>query len=132
MKAKLTADHFHNLTWVDVDTNAGTIYLGGTAATEAQKARASELAQNVAGVKKVVNNIQVKSGSTSTASSASPGAFQGRHSMSGEVTSVNRNNGHLTLKTGEGSLMLHSRPAALANVKSGNRVTVEPGVRPGE
>jgi hypothetical protein len=47
VKTKLTADRLQNLGWVDVDTNTGVVYLGGTANTEAQKKRAGEIAAQV-------------------------------------------------------------------------------------
>jgi hypothetical protein len=148
VKTKLAADQLHNLTWVDVDTNDGTVYLTGTATTEAQKARATEIARQVTGVNKVVNNIQVRASEQASSSrragsgtqardmdasstpAASPGEFSGMHTMSGQVTSVDHSNGHLTLKTDEGNLMLHFPPSALSNVKQGDRMTVELGIRP--
>lgn len=46
---------------VDVTSGGeGTIILSGTAATENEKGQAQVVAQNVAGVKKVTNNIMVK------------------------------------------------------------------------
>jgi hypothetical protein len=132
VKTKLAADQLHNLTWVDVDTSDGTVYLSGTATTEAQKARATDIARSVGGVKQVVNNIQVKPATASNAASASPGAFQGRHTMTGQVTGVDHGNGHLTLRTDEGDLRLHFPPSALTNVKPGDQVSVELGLRPGQ
>jgi hyperosmotically inducible periplasmic protein len=146
VKAKLTADRLQNLTWVDVDTNDGTVYLTGTATTDAQKLRATEIAQQVTGVKKVVNNIQVRpaeqAGATTHGSSsqqarsdetmpaASPGDFSGQHTITGQVTSVDHANGHLALKTDHGDLMLHFPPQALNNVKQGDRIAVDLALRP--
>jgi hypothetical protein len=132
VKARLAADQLQNLTWVDVDTSDGTVYLSGTAATEAQKTRATQIARGADGVKKVVNNIQVSRATSSAAAAASPGGFQGQHTMTGEVTRVDHGNGHLTLRTNEGDLMLHFPPSALTNVKPGDRVSVELGLRPGQ
>jgi hyperosmotically inducible protein len=134
VKTKLTADTLHNLTWVDVDTNDGVVYLTGTANSEAQKSRATEIARSVTGVKRVVNNIDVRpaaaSSSDADAVAASPGNFMGQHTMIGQVTSIDHNDGHLTLKTDEGTLRLHFPPSSLSNVQSGDRVSVELGIRP--
>jgi len=120
---------------VDVDTNDGVVYLTGTTNSQMQKARATEVAQKVAEVKRVVNNIQVQpaaDGPTASngAAATSPGDFTGRHTMSGQVVNVDHNNGHLTMKTDEGNLMLHFPPSSLTNVNPGDRVTVQLGIRP--
>jgi hypothetical protein len=135
VKAKLTANTLHNLTWVDVDTNNGVVYLTGTASNAADKAHATEIARGVSGVKTVVNNIQVTPAArsaaiSSDAAAASHGEFMGQHTMSGQVTSVDHSNGHLTPKTDEGDLMLDFSPASLTNIKPGDRVAVELGIRP--
>ena len=147
VKARLTADQLQNLTWVDVDTSDGTVYLSGTAATEAQKSRATEIARDVKGVQRVVNNIQVqaRTGATaesrpatgqaramegSTAASPATGSMSGPNVMVGEVVNVDHGTGRLTLRTGEGDMMLRFPPAAVAGVQQGDRVGVEL-VRPG-
>jgi len=71
-----------------------------------------------------------KSGGYSSEPSAMPGAagagdFEGRHTMSGEVTKIDQKKGQLTLKTSDGNLELHFPPSALENVKKGDRVSVE-------
>jgi hyperosmotically inducible periplasmic protein len=146
VKTKLAADKLQNLTWVDVDTNDGTVYLSGMAATAEQRARAEDIAQSVEGVKRVVNNIQVSSraassGQTSPGTmgaqsghqqsvSASPAVgLAGRHMMTGEVTSIDHNTGQVSLRTSEADLRLHFPPPAIANVKEGDRMTVELGIR---
>jgi hyperosmotically inducible protein len=45
---------------VEVKTYAGVVQLSGFVATEDQKRRAGEIAQNTPGVSKVVNNISLK------------------------------------------------------------------------
>jgi hypothetical protein len=70
-----------------------------------------------------------KSGDRSSPS-AMPGAvgagdYEGRHTMSGEVTKIDQRKGHITLKTEEGNLELHFPANALQNVKKGDRVSVE-------
>ena len=62
VKANLVADKASNLTRIDVDTNNGIVYLNGTVDSPQQKARAEQLAGQVQGVKKVVNNLQIARG----------------------------------------------------------------------
>lgn len=62
VKANLVADKAANLTRIDVDTNGGVVYLNGTVESAQQKARAEQLARQIQGVKKVVNNLQVARG----------------------------------------------------------------------
>jgi hyperosmotically inducible protein len=60
VKSKLAAEKVATLTKVDVDTNKGTVYLTGNVENPAIKARATELARQVAGVREVVNNLKVQ------------------------------------------------------------------------
>ena len=60
VKTKLAAEKPATLTKVDVDTNKGTVYLTGNVENPAIKARATELAQQVAGVREVVNNLKIQ------------------------------------------------------------------------
>ncbi len=53
------------------------------------------------------------------------GDFTGRHTMEGEVTRIDQNKGTVSVKTAEGTLDLHFPPSALANIKKGDRVSVE-------
>ena len=62
VKANLVAEKASNLTRIDVDTNNGIVYLNGTVHSPQEKARAEQLALQVQGVKKVVNNLQVARG----------------------------------------------------------------------
>src|SRR5262249_22050466 len=76
-----------------------------------------------------------KAGDKASSPSASPstaagGDFVARHTMTGEVTRVDSNKGHLTLKTAEGNLDLRFPPSSLSNVKKGDRVTVELAMKP--
>jgi hypothetical protein len=57
------------------------------------------------------------------------GDMMGRHSMDGQVTKVDAKKGWLDVKTPEGSMKLHFPPSALANVKKGDSVTVELGLK---
>jgi hyperosmotically inducible periplasmic protein len=70
VKTKLVRDRVQNLTWVNVDAKDGVVYLTGNAETAAQKARATELAQETNGVKRVVNDIVVNSARTDSASAS--------------------------------------------------------------
>jgi hyperosmotically inducible protein len=60
VKTKLAAEKPATLTKVDVDTNKGTVYLTGNVQNATIKARATELARSVSGVREVVNNLQVQ------------------------------------------------------------------------
>ena len=60
VKTKLAGDKLSSLTRVDVDSTNGTVSLNGVVESSDQKARAQELASQVSGVKKVVNNLQVQ------------------------------------------------------------------------
>ncbi len=62
VKTKLAAEKLGTLTRVDVDTNQGTVYLTGTVENPDIKQRATEIAQQVSGVRQVVNNLQVQTG----------------------------------------------------------------------
>jgi hyperosmotically inducible protein len=59
VKSKLAAERLASLTRIDVDTERGTVYLNGNVDNAASKTRAEELANQVSGVRKVVNNLQV-------------------------------------------------------------------------
>ena len=52
-----------------------------------------------------------------------------RHSMEGTVTKVDAKKGWIDVKTSEGSMKLHYPPSVLQNVKKGDRVTVELGLK---
>lgn len=60
VKTKLAGDKLSTLTRVDVDTNNGTVALNGVVESAEERARAQELASQVSGVNKVVNNLQVQ------------------------------------------------------------------------
>ena len=62
VKSKLAAERLATLTRIDVDTERGTVYLNGNVDTAASKSRAEELVNQVSGVRKVVNNLQVQVG----------------------------------------------------------------------
>ena len=60
VKTKLSGDKLANLTRIDVDTYNGVVSLNGVVSTPQEKERAEEIARSVDGVKKVVNNLQVR------------------------------------------------------------------------
>jgi hyperosmotically inducible periplasmic protein len=60
VKTKLASDKLSSLTRVDVDTNNGIVSLNGVVESSEQRARAQELASQVSGVNRVVNNLQVQ------------------------------------------------------------------------
>ena len=60
VKSKLAAEKVATLTKVDVDTNKGTVYLTGNVENAAIKARATDLARQVAGVREGVNNLKIQ------------------------------------------------------------------------
>jgi hyperosmotically inducible protein len=60
VKTKLAEDKVSSLTRVDVDTNNGVVSLNGVVESPDQKARAQDIASEVKGVHRVVNNLQVQ------------------------------------------------------------------------
>jgi len=153
VKTKLVKDRLQNLTWVDVDAKDGVVYLTGNAQTAAQKARATELAQETRGVTRVVNDIVVNNGaeaasaparparatsssssasSSARASTAAPAASPATSSsraaagtISGEVVTVDHGSGNVTLRMAGGSdLQLRLPPTSVQSVKPGDRLSV--------
>jgi hypothetical protein len=57
------------------------------------------------------------------------GETMGHHTMEGQVTKVDAKKGWIDVKTSEGSMKLHFPPEALANVKKGDSVSVELGLK---
>ena len=53
----------------------------------------------------------------------------GTYKTDGQVTKVDAKKGWVDVKTSEGSMKLHFPPSALANVKKGDSVTVELGIK---
>jgi hypothetical protein len=58
VKSKLVADKASSLVKVNVETNQGVVELKGTVDSERTKQRATDLARQVEGVRKVVNNLK--------------------------------------------------------------------------
>lgn len=152
VKTKLVRDRLQNLTWVGVDAKNGVVYLTGNVESAAEKARATELAQETSGVKRVVNDLVVTSPTPQTASvparpasaSATAGASSSARSsattpaaspatssaraasgtISGEVVTVDEGTGSVTLRTGSGEMQLRLPPSSVRNVKPGDRLSV--------
>jgi hyperosmotically inducible protein len=60
VKAKLAGEKASTLTRIDVDTVRGVVHLGGVVDTDAERARAAQLAAQVGGVRNVINDLQVR------------------------------------------------------------------------
>ena len=60
VKTRLAQEKGATLTRVQVDTNRGVVQLSGVVDSTTDRIRAEEVARRVGGVKKVVNNLQVK------------------------------------------------------------------------
>jgi len=56
---------------------------------------------------------------------SAPDAAMARHTMEGQVTSVNPDKGQLHVKTTEGRMLLHFPTSALQSVRKGDSVTIE-------
>ena len=64
VKAKLTGEHFSNLTNIDVNVTHGVVTLVGEVSSEKIKAEAEAEARSVKGVKSVKNNLTVSPGNS--------------------------------------------------------------------
>ena len=64
-----------------------------------------------------------------SAQAPKPAADMDRHTMDGQVTKVDAKKGWIDVKTADGSMKLHFPPEALANVKKGDSVSVELGIK---
>lgn len=64
VQGKLTTDKLSNFSRINVDTERGIVTLNGVVQSAEEQSRAEELAQQVEGVTKVNNNLQVQSTST--------------------------------------------------------------------
>ena len=60
VKTQLASDKLVTLTRVGVETNNGIVYLTGEVETAEQRSHIGSLASQVKGVKRVVNNLQVR------------------------------------------------------------------------
>jgi hypothetical protein len=137
VKSKLVAARPGNFSTIDVDTTNGVVRLAGTVPTASDRAEAERLAQGTNGVQRVVNELRVETraaGGTAhdtTAASPDTAGFRGRHTMTGQVTSIDTSSGEVGLQTDHGPLRLHFPPASLSGVRRGDTLTVELAMRPG-
>jgi hyperosmotically inducible periplasmic protein len=60
VQMKLSRDRLSNFPRIDVDTERGVVNLSGVVETEAQRVQAARLAQQVEGVVKVNNNLEIQ------------------------------------------------------------------------
>jgi osmotically-inducible protein OsmY len=60
VKTRLLADKWIGATGIDVSTKNGAVTLSGTIASQQQKARATKIARETAGVRGVANRLQIK------------------------------------------------------------------------
>ncbi|MGE5386871.1 MAG: BON domain-containing protein [Betaproteobacteria bacterium] len=81
VKARFAEDQQVSALRINVETLKGTVQLSGFAATEAEKARAAQLARGVAGVTDVRNDIVVR-GSASAGATSSGKTAEGSGSTS--------------------------------------------------
>lgn len=142
VKSKLTADALRNLTWVDVDTSGGVVYLTGNTSSAEAKARATEIAMQTRGVRHVYNDLQVNGrmtaadmrsgaaarnarGTAAPAASPAATARAGVPSMTGEVVQLDQGTGSVTLRMADGNTAeLRLPPGSLQNVSMGDRLSI--------
>lgn len=60
VKARLASDQMGTVTRIDVETTRGTVHLNGVVDNAEDKERVERLAGSVEGVKRIVNNLQVR------------------------------------------------------------------------
>jgi len=102
-------------------SSGGSSATTGSPATGTDKSRAEEPKSS---------SPSASPSTTSNPSTMASGDFTGRHTMEGEVVSIDQKKGHLKLKTAEGNMDLHFPPSALSNVKKGDRIAVELAMKP--
>jgi hypothetical protein len=64
-----------------------------------------------------------------SAQAPKPAGDMDRHTMDGQVTKVDAKKGWIDVKTADGSMKLLFPPEALANVKKGDSVSIELGLK---
>ena len=110
VQTKLTSDRLSNFSRIDVDTERGVVYLSGVVETEAQRAQAAHLAQQVNGVVRVNNNLQIKN---------RPAAGKASHSTQSEGL----NPGHGTRPSGVRGSTRNGLPRARGSCHPGRSLT---------
>jgi hypothetical protein len=71
-----------------------------------------------------ITAIVLASTGSAVAQTRAAGDMMGRHSIEGEVTSVDAKKGWVHLKTSEGTMIVHFPPSTLEHVKKGDTMTV--------
>lgn len=71
-----------------------------------------------------------KTGASASGGQGGAAKIEGKHTMSGTVTDIDKKTGIVGLKTAEGDLKLHFPPKSLANVKEGEELQVQMGFSP--
>lgn len=130
VKSKLVADRLANLTSVGVETVNGVTYLTGIVDTPEQRLRAEQFAWDVSGVRQVVNNIQVQRPSVVVAPSASPAATSPRHAIVGTVSAVDVARSQVTVTSGRELLLLQLPASVVRDLRPGDQISLDVGVRP--
>jgi hyperosmotically inducible protein len=129
VKTKLVRDRLQNLTWVNVDAKNGVVYLTGNVETAAQKARATELAEETRGVTRVVNDIVVNT-SPATASAparTAPAASATSRPAPPAATSSNASATARSSATSPAASPATTTSSAASGTISGEVVTVDQG-----
>jgi hypothetical protein len=76
-----------------------------------------------------IGTLLVGASAVSAQRAGAPMEMKGHHSMEGEVTKVDAKKGWVDVKTSEGTLIMHFPPDALTDVKKGDSVTVDLGIK---
>lgn len=132
VKTKLTADRFGNAVSTGVGTQWGVVQLTGTVPSAEHKADAERIASRIKGVKGVQNDLVVVlpdgtiAKTERSAPAASPAAARAL-TLSGEVTSVDRASGDVTVKTSSGDIMLRLPASTAQGLEQGQRLSINTG-----
>jgi hypothetical protein len=131
VKGKLVADRPANLASVGVNTVNGVTYLTGVVESPEQRMRAEQLAWETAGVRQVVNNIQVQRPPVASAPSAAvPAGATSPRRVVGTVSSVDPARSQVTLNTGSEQLLLQLPPGVVRDLRPGDEISLDLTVRP--
>ena len=127
IKAKLTADTLSNLTKIGVNTRDGVVTLTGDVDSLERKARATQIASSVRGVRQVVDNVQVMGPAAPQPPTASvPG--QPTFEAIGIVSQVDPSTGTIILQDGRVLRMTGNtlvwQPTTIQALRPGTQVLV--------
>lgn len=90
VKSRFAQDDQVSAMNIGVETNDGVVQLSGYAGSEAEKARAAEIASQVPDVRSVQNNITIRSEGGSTAPGSGTGSGSGSSGMGAGSSSSDR------------------------------------------